>query len=83
MKLVIDFPHHLDHTILGMDQSQATQLLRDALGEFVSARCPVRQYVIERYPDQTPEWRESKIDEVARRVVWASFLKGGTIKLEP
>jgi hypothetical protein len=42
-------------------------LLRDALGEFVSARRPADIYVDERYPNMTKDWRKNKVLSVVRR----------------
>jgi len=84
MKLVIDISDQFAQglKILGLNEEQAGLLLRDALGEFVSARHPVSTYVSNRYKGNHLSFQESKIAEVMTRITWATFIKAGQVRLE-
>lgn len=83
MKLVIEIPDKFAEGFKesGLTDDEATLLIRDAFGEFASARHPVSDYVSKRYKGQSVSFQEKKIAEVMKRVTWATFLKCGEIKV--
>lgn len=78
-KIILELPSDFN-----ADESDLKQLLRDALGEFVSARTPISTYVNERYggfaPGQT--FLALKRAEVQKRVLWAAELGYAAIRKE-
>ena len=58
--------------------------MRDAIGEFVNARLPVREYVSERYPASEYEdgYFKKKIAEVEKRVQIAGSLVLDEVKID-
>jgi len=79
MKIIIDL---VGLNIPGLDEQQAGVLMRDALGEFISARHPVSDYVGSRYNGQSESFRKDKLAEVQKRVIWAAVIKAGRVTLE-
>jgi hypothetical protein len=57
----------------GMSYPQIRQVIRDALGEFISAR-DIEAYVAKRYPSWTPKQKSDKANEVAKRIAMAGRL---------
>lgn len=56
-----------------MNESGATdsQLIREALAEFVAVRTPVEKYVAKRYASHDQEFRDRKVRSVTARVAHA------------
>ncbi len=48
-----------------------TQVLRDALYEFMSRREPVGEYVAKRYADHDQNFRDRKLVEIPQRIAMA------------
>jgi hypothetical protein len=79
MKLIIDLE---GLNLPGLDAEQAGLMVRDALGEFISARHPITDYVSERYRGQSDLFKKNKLAEVQKRVIWAAIIKAGRVSLE-
>lgn len=83
MRIIIDLPNPEENPALQtLEEHHVVQIVRDALGEFISARIPLHDYVAKRYADQTQAFRENKLDEVAARIVWVALIKAGTTRLK-
>lgn len=57
------------------------QLLRDALGEFISQRTPVKEYVLRRYSTQSFVFMGKKALDVQERVTLAEGFKVADLRL--
>ena len=86
MKLVIEIPEQFAQGLkdLGLTDHEAGLLIREALGEFISARHPVADYVKKRYPRESGYsnmFLDDKDKEVQKRIAWAICLKIGEVKV--
>jgi hypothetical protein len=56
------------------NEADLALLLRDALGEFMSTRTPVDEYVAKRYQGESEKFLTNKGYEVRKRLLWADAL---------
>ncbi len=72
MRIVLDIP---GVESLPLDEAEVTQLLRDAIGEFISNRTPTTAYVLDRYKGQSLNFISQKQEEVSKRIGCAIMLR--------
>jgi hypothetical protein len=71
---------HVDEPLT--EEAHVAQLLKDALGEFISAREPAESYIERRYAGQGAQFRARKLAEVSERLTVAYRLKRALFSME-
>jgi hypothetical protein len=74
MKITIEIGDETSSPLKKATQWELEMILLDALAEFVSHRMPAREYVENRYPDFTADWKGDKVIQTNRRIVLAEAM---------